>query len=101
MHSHPTIQETKDAHRDAASLLLHLLRGDMEAVEEIFRHNMQNPAALLSGMIAIAGMIVEKVFEDDTEDAMRSLLDYLATVPDDVWATVSENATWMDLSNPK
>lgn len=90
--NNPTIQQTKDAYRDAASLMLNLFRNDLDSIQSIVAANSSDMNNLLSGMIAISSMIVQKSFEDEAIPALEALVSYLSTIPDDEWQVISTGA---------
>lgn len=88
----PTIEQAKNSYRDSASILLYLFRNDTTAIREILRANDDDPTNLLSGMIAVAGMITQRVFGEEALPMIESLVDYLAQVPDSDWELICQNA---------
>lgn len=92
MNPKPTIEQAKNAYRDAASLMLNLFREDMESIEAILDSNREDMNNLLSGMIAIAAMVVMKAFEDEAVPALEGLVGYLAGLSEDEWKVVSSAA---------
>lgn len=96
MSSQPTIEQAKNAHRDAASILLFLFREDIDSVKAILDANQDDPRPLTSGIISVAAMIVAKAFGmEQSVEAMESLVDYLANVPDEDWQILCNNSRFV------
>lgn len=97
MSSHPTIQQAKDAHRDAASVLLFLFRDDLDSIKEVLKANDEDPRPLMSGLISVAAMIVAKAFDgvENGVEAMESLVEYLSNVPDEDWQILCNNSRFV------
>lgn len=91
MSNAPTLHEAKDAYRDAASFMLFLFRDETENMKAITDAN-PDAGRLLSGMIAVCAMIIQKSFDDAAVPMLESLVEYLANIPDEDWAQVAGNS---------
>lgn len=87
-----TVQQTKDAYRDAASLMLNLFRDDTASIAAIVEANSKDIYNLLSGVIAIAAMITQKAFQEESIPALEALVSYLANIDEAEWVSLRDGA---------
>lgn len=92
--THATPQDAQDSVRDAAALLLAYVKQDISMVQAISENS--SIPTLLSGLLFVSGLVVIKAFEQDVVEAMESLVEFLANVPDDFWTTMAAKATVVD-----
>ena len=88
----PTVEEAKDAHRDAAALLLALLRNDVDTIQAI--NATTNALNLLSGTIAVSGAILLKLSGsiENAQMVMTQIIQMYTDMSDEDWAKICNSA---------
>lgn len=84
-------QEAQNCHRDAAAIVLALLRNDIPTIESINART--SIAELVSGMTSVAALLAVDAHGsmEKAEFAVARMLEKLATAPDDYWEQLAGN----------
>lgn len=90
----PTAEIVKNSYRDAAGLLLNMFNDNEEAMLGILESN-DDQRYLLSGMLAVTMMLTMRAYDEQATEVVKSLVNYLATVPDDEWQVIADHSKLM------
>lgn len=96
MNDSPSVEAVRNSYRDAAAMLMAMLRDDADTVKGIVDSN-EDAGALVSGMTAIAAMIAMKAAGGPAQAAgvVQTLVDFLASIPEEQWKVIAENSVML------